>query len=186
MRLTLFVVFFLGAQLWAQGDDAAMQAMMKHAMPGDQHKMMAGMVGSYTAEMTIWFAPGAPPQKVDSSAEYSMEMGGRYLKQSFSAMYNGMPLTGMGFTGYDNTLKKYISIWFDSMGTGMAFGEGDYDASKDLLEISGHSTDPISGKKAPYRFTLQGLKNKDHVFSMYSPGPDGKEFKSVEIKYTRK
>ena len=40
---------------------AEMEAMMKAATPGDQHKMLARMVGDWTFTQKFWMAPGQPP-----------------------------------------------------------------------------------------------------------------------------
>ena len=40
-----------------------------------------------------------------------------------------MPFEGMGIVGYDNLLKKFVSVWIDNMGTGLMPGTGTYDAA---------------------------------------------------------
>src|SRR5208337_4309968 len=42
---------------------AAMDAWMKVATPGEGHKVLEPMIGSWNAAITMWEGPGAPPQQ---------------------------------------------------------------------------------------------------------------------------
>jgi hypothetical protein len=46
--------------------------------------------------------------------------------------------------------------------------------------------DPTTGKECNFRQVMRIVDNDHQVTEMYVPGPDGKEYKSMEIKSTRK
>jgi hypothetical protein len=51
-------------------------------------------------------------------------------------------------------------------------------------EFVGTNTDPMTGKAATSRMTSKHEADRE-VHEMYGPGPDGKEFKMMELTYTR-
>ena len=46
--------------------------------------------------------------------------------------------------------------------------------------------DPATRKEVDFKEVFKPIDNNFQVMEMYAPGPDGKEFKTMEIKYTRK
>ena len=63
--------------------------------------------------------------------------------------FMGKPHEGHGFLGYDNTKKRYVTVWIENMGTGIMSAEGDYDPAKKQLTLAGEYADPISGGICP-------------------------------------
>ncbi len=112
-------------------------------------------------------------------------MGGRYLVDKTRGSFEGQPFEGMGTTGYDNSLKKYLATWIDNMGTGIMVGEGDYDPEKKQWTYQTKGTDPIAGKSIKMRSIERIVDSNKWVMESYRPGPDGKEFKTMEITYQR-
>jgi hypothetical protein len=65
-------------------------------------------------------------------------------------------------------------------------GYGTCDPDGKIITMTGEASDPMSGKTNQKWRTVLRIESKDkHVFEMYGPGPDGKEFKQMEITYTR-
>ncbi|HVN30508.1 MAG TPA: DUF1579 family protein, partial [Thermoanaerobaculaceae bacterium] len=87
---------------------AAMDAWMKVATPGEGHKALEPMIGSWNVKSTMWEKPGEPPQEGGGVAENSWVLGGRFVKQEFQGEFGGMKFQGLGYTGYDNFKKKYV------------------------------------------------------------------------------
>lgn len=165
--------------------DADMKAMMAAASPGETHKMLAKSAGNWTATVTMWMAPGAQPTTSTATATNEMIMGGRYLKSVNRGNMMGMAFEGEGITGYDNMKKQFVNSWIDNMGTGIMSMTGTWDAATKSITYTGSMIDPATGKdtqvKEVWRFT-----DDDHqVLEMFYP-VDGKDFKAMEIKYTRK
>lgn len=159
-----------------------------YSTPGDMHKMIESWNGTWSGEVTSWYSPGAPPQISKSTSVNKTVMGGRYQVSNFSGNMMGMPFEGMGTLAYDNAKKVFISTWIDNMGTGLMKVEGPWDAASKSITLTGRCVDPGSGtgREMDLREVLKIIDDKNQMMEMYGPGPDGKEFKMMEIKMSRK
>ncbi|MGZ7032145.1 MAG: DUF1579 domain-containing protein, partial [Thermoanaerobaculia bacterium] len=167
-------------------EKAAMEAMQKAMTPGPQHKLLDNMVGTWTATTSMWMQPGAPPTVSKGTSVNKWIMGGRYMEQKFTGNFMNMPFNGLGYTGYDNVKKQYWGTWMDSMSTGTMMTTGGTDDNGMNWKFTGTVADPMTGKDTTLEEHIT-VKDKDHhTFEMWSPGPDGKMFKMMEITYTRK
>jgi hypothetical protein len=63
---------------------------------------------------------------------------------------------------------------------------GLWDAATKTISPTGKMVDPMSGKEVTVRETLKVIDDNTQVMEMFAPGPDGKEYKRMEIKMTRK
>lgn len=163
---------------------AAMEAWQKASTPGPQHKQLAEMAGTW--EVTIKsFEGGGEPQVSTGKASRKMIMDGRYLKEDYKGTYMGQPFDGMGLTGFDNVLKKFTTVWIDSMSTGVGVGNGEMDSTGKILTTSMTYSDPMTGKASTMRQILKRESKDLETFEMYGPGPDGKEVKMMEMTYKR-
>ncbi len=165
-----------------------MKNWIAYSTPGDMHKMLASWDGTWDGDITTWHAPGAPPEKSKGKAVNKMIMGGRYQESIHTGDMMGMPFEGKSTTAYDNAKKTFISTWIDNVGTGIMTTEGKWDEATKTLTQTGKCIDPSAGtdKMMDIRQVLRVIDDKNHVFEMYGPGPDGKEFKMMEIKMTKK
>ena len=153
---------------------------------GEAHKMMAAWNGTWTGEVTMWMTPEATPSKSTATAVNKMVLGGRYQQSSFKGNFNGMLLEGMSTLAYDNEKKLYISTWIDNMGTGVMLSQGPWDPATKSITLTGRMIDPATRKEVDFKQIFKPIDNNYQVMEMYAPGPDGQEFKTMEIKYTRK
>jgi hypothetical protein len=170
----------------AMDEKAMMEAWAKVASPGTEHKALASSVGSWDVAVKSWMKPGDPPMESKGTAENRMIMGGRFLEQRFTGTMMDMPFEGLGHTGYDNYKKKYVTTWMDNLGTGVMTGLGTADSAGKVITFTGEMDDPVQGKTNPYKNTLTVVDDDHQLFEMWSPGPDGKMAKMMEIHYTRK
>jgi len=154
--------------------------------PGDVHKMMASWDGTWNSEVTMWEKPGAEPQKSVGSCVNKMVLGGRYQESVHHGDMAGMPFEGHSTLGYDNIKKVFQSIWEDNMGTGIMMMEGTWDAATKTATFTGKGMDPMTAKEKDYKETFNVIDDNTQMMAMYAPGPDGKEWKMMEIKFTRK
>lgn len=154
--------------------------------PGDPHKMMASWDGEWEGEVTMWMAPDAPPTKSTGKTINRMVLGGRYQLSETSGDFGGMPLEGMGTLAYDNHKQQYVSTWIDNFGTGVMTLEGSWDEASKTITFTGKMMDPSLNKEVDVKETYRVIDNDHHVMTMYAQGADGKEFKTMEINFTRK
>lgn len=165
---------------------AAMDAMMKAMTPGDAHKLLNAMVGSWETKVTMWMSPGAEPTVTSATAETKWILGNRYLEERFRGEFMGMPFLGIGYTGYDNVKKEYWGTWIDNMSTGVMKMTGTTADQGKTWKFTGTNADPMTGKDMVAEEHVTVADADHHTSEMYGPAPDGKTFKMMEIAYSRK
>ena len=167
-------------------DPAMMDAMMKAGMPGDPHKVLNGMTGTWDAKVTTWMMPGSDPMVMQGTSVNTWVMGGRYMEQRFKGDFMGMPFEGIGYTGYDNVKKQYWGTWMDNMSTGMMMTTGTMTEPGKTWTFTGMMPDPMTGKdmKIDEKITIADADH--HSIEMWGPGPDGNPYKTMQIDYSRK
>lgn len=155
--------------------------------PSDVHKMLASWNGKWQGDVSSWPMPGAAVQKSTITTINKMMLGNRYQQSTHTGKMMGMNFEGISTLAYDNGKKSFISTWIDNMGTGLMIMQGDWDDATKTLNFSGSMVDPVAGngKEIPFRETLTVLDDKTQLMQMFAHGPDGKEFKTMEIKLSR-
>jgi hypothetical protein len=130
--------------------------------------------------------PSQPWQEEHSTSTVSNVMD-RYSQEVTNGTMMGQPFSGMGLTGYDNVLGKYVSTWVDNMGTGIMTSTGTPDASGKVINWVGSMSDPITGKATKERMVTTFVDDDHHTFEMYTVPPGAKkEMKTMVIEYSRK
>jgi len=158
---------------------------MKLAQPGEHHKHMAMMAGDWKVHSKMWMAPGAPPEEGDGSATVRPILDGRFFLSEFRGTVMGQPFQGMGLDGYDNYKQKHVGTWIDSMGTMILSFEGSCSEGGKVMEMKGTFEDPTTRKPSYMRMVSRFKDDKTILFESFTPGPDGKETKNMEMVYTR-
>lgn len=186
---------------WAAGDEkpkkaaakggppdekAMMEMMMKAATPGEQHKKLEPFAGTFDAKLKMWMDPSKPPEESTGTAESKWVLGNRYLEQRYEGTFMGQPFSGLGYTGYDNVSKKYFMNWMDTSTTGVMAMTGKWDAAGKIMTFSGTVIDPMTGKPCKITEKVTVADNDHHSFEMWGPDPAGKNYKMMEVSYTRK
>jgi hypothetical protein len=152
----------------------------------DMHKMMASWNGNWTSEITIWEKPGAPPMTSTGSCVNKMVLGGRYQESSHSSTMMGMPFEGHGTLGYDNAKKVFESVWIDNMGTGVIKMTGPWDAATKSVTLTGKMVDPATLTETDFKEVFTVVDDNTQMMAMYVHDEAGKEFKVMEMKFSRK
>lgn len=170
--------------------DPAKDAMMAQAMqlssPGEAHKILEPLAGNWNYKIAWKMSPDAPPEESTGTAEFTIVLGGRFLRQDVKGVAMGKPFEGMGYTGYDNVRGEYTSAWFDNMSTGIMASSGQYDAAAQTIREAGNFSCPMTGNKAEsFRGDWKIIDSDHMVYEFYKKSPDGAEFKSMQLDYTR-
>jgi len=163
-----------------------MKAWMAAATPGEAHKRLEPLVGTFLSKTTASMDASKPPEVTEGVSENRWVLGGRFLEQRFEGKAMGQDFTGIGYTGYDNYRKKYVGSWIDSMGTSIMLSTGTMDAAGKTLTSRSTMDDVVMKKAVTIKSILKIIDGDHHKFEMWGPGPDGKIFKMLEIVYTRK
>ena len=140
----------------AADEKAMMEAMMKQATPGPEHKKLEPLVGDWTYTAKFWMAPGAPPMEMAGDDKCTWIMDGRFLQDEVTgpAQAGMPPFQGLGLTGYDNTTKKYVG-------------------SLDRLDGHGHHADDRRdgrGRQGPH-LSLRRIRPDDRQEGQGPTGP---------------
>lgn len=163
-----------------------MEAMMKAMSPGENHKHLTRYVGDWTFTSKMWMDPSQPPMESGGTMRGEMILGGRYVQTMWKGDFMGMPFEGRGTDGYDNMAKQYVSSWVDNMGTGILLSTGTCEDNGKKCTMKGDMIDPMTGKPSYLRTVTTWMDESNFKFELYGPGPDGKEFKGMEMVLKKK
>jgi len=179
-----------------QPNESEMMAMMMElAKPGENHKVLARGVGTWTYAVKMWMNPdpNAAPMESSGTTVAREVLGGRYIITEHTGKMQ-MPgadgkmmdieFKGMSTEGYDNVKKKFVATWIDNMGTGIASLEGTYDAGTKSLTYMAE-LEMMPGMKTKVREVIK-IKDNDHRVMEWYEDRGGTEVKTMEITYTRK
>jgi hypothetical protein len=174
-------------------DSDMMATMMEMAKPGEPHKRMQELVGTWSYVSKWWMSPDTAPNVSSGTMVTRSVMDGRYLISDHASKMqmpgpDGKPMDmqfkGMAVEGYDNVKKKYVASWIDNMGTGIMNLEGTYDpAAKALTYLAEYEAVP--GTKMKIREVVTQIDD-DHRKIEFFEDRGGKEIKTMQIDYSRK
>ena len=168
-------------------DSATMMKNWQDYMtPGDMHKMMAKWDGTWTGDISMWMYPGDPVQKTTGTAVNKMIMNGLYQESNHTGLMMGMPFNGKSLVGFDNHRKEFVSTWVDNMGSGIMVMRGPWDEATKTINLKGTMVDPGTKSDTEVRETFKIIDDNTQEMEMFVMSPDGKEFKTMNIKFTRK
>ena len=166
-----------------------MQEMMeiykKVGTPGEPHKLLAKLEGSWTTRTRGWMEPDKPPIDSIGTCEQKLILDGHYLRQEYTGDMMGAPFTGINILGYNNHTNKYESIWIDSMNTAIYYfvGKGSADGRTITQECS--YDDPVRGP-AVWRSVTRIKDDNTLEFEMFITAKGMKEEKMMEMTVSRK
>jgi hypothetical protein len=131
--------------------------------------------------------PKSEPTISKATSEQKMALGGRFLQQDVTGEMMGQPFAGVGYTGYDNMKKKYVTVWMDNMGTAMATSEGTMDKEGTTITTWGKMDEPMTGERDKKVKYVTRIVDKDKlIFEMYDLSTWGGKNPAMQITYTRK
>ena len=169
-------------------EEEMMKQMMALATPGEEHKELGKLVGTWRASIKMWMGPGEPTVS-EGTITYEWILGGHYLKSRHTSEFAGMPFEGMGIDGYDRAQNFYYSLWFDTMGTGYMSLKGVATPDHKHFAYTGTMFEPAQGHEVKVREEVDWVDPNKYIFTMFSEmlGPDGKptEMKVMEMTATR-
>jgi len=161
-----------------------MADMMAAGTPGEEHAELAKLVGTWKVSGHFLMAPDAEPWPTTANATVRTILGGRYIVEDYNSDFMGTPFNGMLIQGYNNVTEKYFTIWMDNMSTGatMSFGTEDENG---VMTAKGTAYDIITPEGRPMRTVITEKSENEYVMDMYDHTPEGEEFRSMHLVYTR-
>jgi hypothetical protein len=169
-----------------------MQNMMECGTPGPVHAEMAKMVGTWKCDSQMWMMPGGPAEASTGTMTYKSIFGGRALQGDFEGSYKmgdqTVSMQGMELTGYDNWTGKSWSFWMGDSCTSPWFAQGNHDSAAKSCAMEGTTPNfyGTKGSTVKTRSLMTMTSDTTAKFEMWTAGPDGKEFKHMEMMMTKK
>jgi len=161
-----------------------MKKAMKNGSPGPHHAKLESIVGEFTYVAKMWMSPSSEAMESSGKSTNAWVLGKRFVMQQVTGTWSGQAFEGLGYTGYDNVKQEIVSVWLDSMATGMMIGSGKMAASGDFTSAGTFSC-PMTGSDKPFKTETKITGPNSHVYTAYHNGPNGKPYKAMEITYTR-
>jgi len=158
--------------------------------PGEEHKALEALSGSFDAEISFSF--GGPPITSKTTVTSDWVLGKRFIQaESRSTPDEELKMESISYFGFDKRSKKYFWWGIDSTDTYSVFAEGGYDEATRTFTLHGENEEPGMGK-VPFKTVIKVEspdKNSTQIlFQMKgAPGADADGwFKVMEMTQTRK
>jgi hypothetical protein len=164
-----------------RGDDpGAGQSTKKSPM----HDELARLVGNWDA--TVTFHIGGKENQGKARCEAKWILNENCVQQEYNSMFMGRPLTILQLLSYDPSKKKIVEVHMTSMSGGALMNEGESTKDGKVWTLEGPYFDMQSQKNTRLR-TVYTFEDPDHfTLDWFTPGPDGKESRTIHIAHTRK
>jgi len=162
-------------------DDAA--AWMELARPGPQHAELMKLAGTWKVQGKSWMDPAADPVEYAGESVFTPVLGGRFLRQEVHTPMMGMDFEGVGYLGFDKAIGKYVTVWLDSMGTGIMNLVGEQTVPGKAWSYAGKYHGP-GGQAVSFRQEISLTGADGITMEMYVDYGQG-EAKCMEQVYTR-
>ena len=166
--------------------ESQVDTFVRHAMPGEHHRLLGKLAGSWNMAVKYRMSADSPVVESQGSCQRKWILGKRFVLEEFDGGSLALPFQGLAIYGYDAFEKKYTSVWVDTTNTAMTTSAGTCQEDCKVIAFVGRHGDPWSGTKKPSRGVTRFVSDDKHVLELYEPGREGKEFKVLEIRYTRK
>jgi len=191
LAIGLFILS-MATSVWAEektspsAADAAMQEMMKISTPGEEHKVLEPLIGTWKNVFKGRMSPNEKIEESKGTSEHTWMYDGRYVKADFKGNWAGQPFEGIDFIGYDKMKGEYQLVSLNNMSTSLMQASGSYDKNSKTLKLGGMFSCPLTGEKEKWFRAEWKIINKDkNIYTSYFKDKEGKEFKSAEINYSR-
>lgn len=166
-----------------QDADPGAQAMPPP--PGEHHKWLDQLVGTWTVESEM-IAEGQPPMKF-TGTDTVRSLGGRWVICELKSEVSDMGAMSAALTlGYNSKTGKYQGTWVDSVTDHLWVYEGTLDPTRKILTLEAEGPnmmDPTKGEMR-YRDVIE-FKSADHRTLTSSALVDGKWVQFVTANYRR-
>ena len=120
----------------AAGEESPWAALAKR---GPEHQWMNFMVGSWNAAGRFWMGPGEPTETTGTMEAYWIH-DRRFVRSHYSGAWEGNAFRGEATMGFDNATQNFVTIWLDTMSTGISRTLGTREG--DVVTLLGTSTIP--------------------------------------------
>lgn len=170
----------------AEAMDPSMAAMREAGTPGEHHRYLDLMLGTWGGTMSWTPNPGDEAMEFEVHATREWVLDGRYVREVVTSEFGGMPFEGIGYTGYSNIDQQFETVWMDSMSTWIYPGRGNYNPATKVLTIHSQQRDPETGRMITCWSEVDMSDSDRHVMKGWCYAADGSTFQNVEGVFERR
>jgi hypothetical protein len=170
----------------APNPETEIDTLVRYAMPSIHHRVLDRLAGAWDASIRYCPKPGAEPVESKGTSTRKWILGRRFLLEELDGGNLALPFGGLGLFGYDAFEQQYTSAWVDTMNTSILTNLGHYDRTNEVVQFKGEYKDPWSGTKKAERGLIRFTGQDRHTLELYLAGAEGKEYRMLEIVYSRK
>jgi len=166
-----------------------MARSMELAKPGEEHRLLEKLAGTWNFEIKMWMEPGAEPKLIQGMSTGRMILGGRFLVSESKTPSPMGEVEQMSIMGFDRRFGHYTTIGLDTWGTYYVTAAGPYDSTTRTITMSGQDHDPVFKGTQIYDFVLRLVSDDEFVWEIIFKDEvhtrGGDPFKMVAITYRR-
>lgn len=140
-----------------------MALYMELAKPGEEHKLLGKMAGTWEVEISYWTEPGANPMVTTATSVNEMILGGRFLKMHSEGEVMGLKSEGLNIMGFDRRHEVYTIVGYDTWGTYYITAEGTYDDDSGTISMYGEDDDPVMGFTQKYDMNIKFVSDDEII-----------------------
>lgn len=167
--------------------DGMEDAWVKAGRPGPNHDLLDIFVGTWNVEATFDNGPGHPVETGSGAMVNTWQLQGRWIQQQYTGQMATMGrFSGIGYLGYDNIKQQFTATWMDTLTTTCLNSAGSFDEATSSFTLTAKIT-PAGGASGEFtqKQVIRVVSPDKYRVTMYLAGPDGAEFKTGELEYTR-
>lgn len=162
---------------WGQELTPEMMAWMKASVPGEHHKALDPMIGTWEGEYHVRMDPEGEAFLSKATVTREWLLDGRFVLEHVEADSPMGPYEAYGVIGYDNVDGVYRSMWIENTSTSIMTAMGTMEPDSRKMHFSGTMRDPSSGKLMIADSTYTIKDGRDEMVG-WTTLPSGKRYKS--------
>jgi hypothetical protein len=163
---------------------ASPRGVEQAVQPSAEHTRLTAMAGTWDVELTFWLRPGGPGMTSKGVSTIQPLFGGLFIEEKIEGTLNGTPFTTLAWTGFNIVTHRYEATRIASTNTIRIVETGDYDENTKQFELKADY--PLAGETWHQRTVIQPTTADTMTAASYLSFGAVPEWKSVEIKYTRR
>jgi hypothetical protein len=148
------------------------------------HARLVAMCGTWEVELTFWLRPGGQGLTSKGTSTIRPLFDGLFVEEKIEGALNGTPFTTLAWTGFNTATHLYEATRIASTNSVRIAETGSYDEKTKQFELKADY--PFAGDTWHQRTVIQPLSAEAMVATSYLSFGAVPEWKSVEIKYTRR
>jgi len=154
--------------------------------PGAAHQLLDPFAGEWDLKISHYSKPDVAPSVSRGTSKVSWILGDRFLQEDLTGEIDGEKFIGVGLMGYDNSKRKFTTVWVDNMNTAIADSEGDYSTEQHLFTFTSKIWDPLVGRERQSKSTVRLVSEDKYIFTSFDKAAYGEDVRVFEIEYLKK